>query len=54
MNWNEKKLIEKMVYEKYPVSKGEMKCRTEKKTMDDLRDSYRKKLMTQAKEKREY
>lgn len=45
---------EKLVYQKYPVSKAEHKCRNEKRIMDRLRDVYRKKLMEQGKEKREY
>lgn len=54
MTREQKKVIEKQVYEKFPVSKGEMKCRNEKKTMDDLRASYRKKLIEQFKEKAEW
>ncbi len=38
------KEIEKRVYEKYPVTKDEKKCHTEKMEMDKLRTSYRKKL----------
>lgn len=53
MDWKQKKELEKRVYEKFPISKGEMKCRNEKKTMDELRASYRKKLIEQEKGKRE-
>jgi hypothetical protein len=44
MTWKEKKMISKQVSEKYPISKAEMKCRSEKKIMDRLRDVYRRKL----------
>lgn len=55
MTREQKKAIEKMVYERFPVTKGEMKCRNEKKTMDELRASYRKKLIKQLRsEKVEY
>lgn len=54
MTREQKKAIEKKVYQKFPVSKAEQKCRNEKKTMDDLRASYRKKLIEQMREKAEY
>lgn len=44
---------EKLVYEKFPISKAEKTCDTEKREMDKLRNAYRKKLMEQGKEKRE-
>lgn len=43
-----------MIYDKYPVSKAEIKCRTEKNIMDSLRWKYGKKLYAERKEKREY
>lgn len=46
--------IRKMVYEKYPVSKAEMRCSVERGIMNQLRYNYRKKLMEQEKEKKEY
>lgn len=54
MTREQKKAIEKRVYERFPVSKAETKCKNEKKTMDDLRASYRKKLIEQLREKCEY
>jgi hypothetical protein len=36
--------IEKKVYEKYPVTKGEIECANERATMNQLRYNYRKKL----------
>lgn len=39
-----KKSVEKIVYDKFPISKAEQKCRNEKKIMDALRDNYRKRL----------
>lgn len=41
--------IEKAVYEKFPYSKAERKCATEKRTMDRLRENMRKKLIEQNK-----
>jgi hypothetical protein len=46
--------IAKMVYDKYPVSKAEIKCKTEKSMMDDLRLKYANRLMVEEKEKMEY
>lgn len=46
--------IRKQVYEKFPVSKAEKKCADEKRTMDDLRSNFRKKLIAESKEKREF
>jgi predicted DNA-binding protein (UPF0278 family) len=54
MTWRDKKDLEKQVYQKFPVSKAELKCRNEKKIMDDLRDKYRKKLTQGFVSKREY
>lgn len=54
MTREQKKAIEKRVFEKFPVSKAEMKCRDEKRTMDQLRAAYRKKLIEQLREKAEY
>lgn len=55
MDWKQKKAVEKKVYEKFPVSKGEMKCRNEKRDMDRLRANYRKKLYEEIRsEKAEY
>lgn len=46
--------IAKQVYEKYPVSKAEFECATEKNMMDRLRWIYGKKLIDQEREKPEY
>jgi hypothetical protein len=46
--------IEKQVYEKFPISKAEMKCSVEKGIMNQLRYNFRKKLMEEGKEKKEY
>jgi hypothetical protein len=46
--------IEKMVMEKFPISKAEMKCSVEKGIMNQLRYNFRKKLMEEGKEKKEY
>jgi hypothetical protein len=46
--------IEKRVYEKFPISKAEMKCSVEKGIMNQLRYNFRKKLMEEGKEKKEY
>jgi hypothetical protein len=46
--------IEKRVYEKFPISKAEMKCSVEKGIMNQLRYNFRKKLMEEEKEKKEY
>lgn len=45
---------EKRVYERYPESKKERECEREKQRMDELRKLFRKRLMEQGKEKREY
>jgi hypothetical protein len=42
-----------MIYERYPISKKE-NCSAAKKHMDGLRDAYRKRLIQQSKEKKEY
>lgn len=36
--------IEKLVYEKFPISKAEKKCKREKATMEGLRWRYAKRL----------
>jgi hypothetical protein len=54
MTRSERKAIEKAVYDKFPFSKAELRCRNEKRIMDGLRDTYRKKLIAQTKEKMEY
>jgi translation initiation factor IF-1 len=36
--------IEKKVYEKFPVTKGEIECANERRIMNQLRYNYRKKL----------
>jgi hypothetical protein len=46
--------IEKRVMEKFPISKAEMKCSVEKGIMNQLRYNFRKKLMEEGKEKKEY
>ena len=46
--------IEKLVMEKYPISKAEMKCSVEKGIMNQLRYNLRKKLMEERTEKKEY
>lgn len=46
--------IAKQVYEKFPVSKAERKCKNEKATMDQLRASHAKKLIEQNPEKVQY
>jgi hypothetical protein len=46
--------IEKRVYEKFPISKAEMKCSVERGIMNQLRYNFRKKLMEEEKEKKEY
>jgi hypothetical protein len=46
--------IEKRVMEKFPISKAEMKCSGEKGTLNPFRYNFRKKLMEEGKEKKEY
>lgn len=46
--------VEKMVYEKFPISKAEIKCSVERGIMNQLRYNFRKKLMEEQKEKKEY
>lgn len=46
--------IYKRVYEKYPVTKKERECQREKKIRGELRELYRKRLMVEEKEKKEY
>jgi hypothetical protein len=46
--------IEKRVMEKFPISKAEMKCSVEKGIMNQLRYNFRKKLMEEQQEKKEY
>ena len=40
----DKNEIENMVWAKFPFSEGEKKCMIEKKTMNELRQSYRNRL----------
>lgn len=47
------KHLMKMVYEKYPISKGEMKCAIEKRIMNRLRDAYLKKCLDEQKRAKE-
>lgn len=42
--YSERPDIEKMVYEKFPVTKAEKKCYTEKSIMDALRFAMAKKI----------
>lgn len=47
--------LEKRVYEKYPLTKKEKTgCLLEKNRMNGLREQYRKRLIEEGKEKREY
>jgi hypothetical protein len=47
--------IEKRVMEKYPISKGEIKCSVERGIMNQLRVNYRRKLEVETRsEKQEY
>lgn len=46
--------IEKRVYERYPVTKKERECADEKKKMDEIRKIFKKRLIEQTKEKKEY
>jgi hypothetical protein len=50
----DEKILEKRVYDKYPVSKRELECLREKKRMAGIRDAYRKRLFEITKEKKEY
>jgi hypothetical protein len=43
----DKNEIENMVLEKYPFSEGEKNCLIEKRTMNQLRQSYRNRLYQQ-------
>lgn len=45
---------EKLVYEKFPVTKEERKCETEKAFKDAMRNEFRKQLMPKKKEKKKY
>lgn len=49
-----KKEIEKMVYERYPVTKVERDCEQERKKREYQRSLLKKRLMSAAKEKREF
>jgi hypothetical protein len=40
--------------EKFPISKAEMKCSVERGIMNQLRYNFRKKLMEEQQEKKEY
>lgn len=46
--------IAKKVYSKYPESKKEKECAREKRRMDEIRELFRKRLVEEKKEKREY
>lgn len=46
--------MEKRVYERYPVTKEEMRCQRKKDYKDGVRAEYRKRLMRQYTEKKEY
>lgn len=48
------KEVRKMVYDKYPFSKSELKCAEEKRIMSRLREKYMTELYEQAREKRDW
>jgi hypothetical protein len=54
MTREQKKAIEKQVYELVPVTKQEEKCKKEKIKRDYQRAEYRKLIIEQTKEKIEY
>lgn len=45
--------IRKIVYDKYPIYPGELKCQEEKRQMTRLREKYMRELYEQAREKRQ-
>lgn len=53
-NDEERKAIEKRVFEQYPITEREKKCAAEKRKREYQRDLLRKRLMNPGKEKREF